>query len=127
MYSIVLSTELINKGISTVRSCTIDVSKLKAWYLECVFTSDTECEQQYVSLVLVREEEIKRTDKGLEEATKLTLQRQIDELLLKKEPLGEVSDIFHYQNKPCPHLILILGGPGEWSWYTANCFNIVEL
>lgn len=70
--------------------------------------------QQYVHLVLVKEEKVKRADKDLEETTKLTLQGQIDELLLKKEPLGELSDIFHYQNKPCPRLILILGGPGMW-------------
>ena len=62
----------------------------------------------------VREEEINRSDNDLEEATKLTLQGQIDELLLRKEPLGEIWDIFHYQNKPYPHIILILGGPGEW-------------
>ena len=91
----------------------IDVGKLKTWYLEHLCTDDTDWMQQYVHLVLVKEEEIKRADKDLEETTKLTLQGQRDELLLKKEPLGKLSDIFHYQNKPCPHLILILGGPGE--------------
>ena len=64
-------------------------------------------------MVLVKEEEINRSDNDLGEATKLTLQGQIDELLLKKEPLDELRDIFHYQNKPCPRVILILGGPGE--------------
>jgi len=37
-----------------------------------------------------------------EEITRLTLQRQVEEILLKKEQLGELRDIFHYQNKPCP-------------------------
>lgn len=98
-----------------MKSSSVDVSKLKAWYSEHLFTTtnDTDWEQHYVRLVLVKEEEINRSDNDLEEATKLTLQGQIDELLLRKEPLGEIRDIFHYQNKPCPHIILILGGPGE--------------
>ena len=55
-----------------------------------------------------------RADKNLEEITRLTLKGQVDEILLKKEQLGELRDIFHYQNKPCPRLILIMGGPGEY-------------
>ena len=103
------------KNVPSMKSSTIDVSKLKTWYLEHLSPNDDRnWEHHYVRLVLVKQEEIKRTDKNLEEATKLTLQGQIDELALKKEPLGELIDIFHYQNKPCPHLILILGGPGEW-------------
>ena len=104
MYAIVLHY----KGI---KSNPIDVSKLKAWYIDHFLTNDWE--QQYVRLVLVKEEEIKRSDEDLGEATKSTLQGQRDELLLRKEPLCELSDIFHYQNKPCPHLVLILGDPGE--------------
>jgi len=59
-------------------------------------------------------EKVTRADKNLEEITKLTLQGQVDEILSKKEQLGELRDIFHYQNKPCPRLILIMGGPGEY-------------
>ena len=43
-----------------------------------------------------------RADKNLEEITRLTLQGQVDEILSKKEQLGELRDIFHYQSKPCP-------------------------
>ena len=93
------------------KSSSVDVSKLKAWYIEHL-TSDTVWEQN-VRLVLVKEERIKRSDKNLGEATELTLQGQLDELLLRKEQLCEIKDIFHYQNKPCPHLVLIIGGPGE--------------
>jgi len=59
---------------------------------------------------------VTRTDKNLEEITRLTLQGQVDEMLLKKEQLqlNELRDIFHYQNKPTPQLILIMGGPGEY-------------
>jgi len=32
----------------------------------------------------------------LEEMTLLTLLGQVDEILLKKEPLGDLEDIFHY-------------------------------
>ena len=55
-----------------------------------------------------------RADKNLEEITRLTLQGQVDQMLLRKEPLGDLKDIFHYENKPCPRLILIMGGPGEY-------------
>ena len=55
-----------------------------------------------------------RADKNLEEITRLTLQGQVDELLLKKEPLSDLRDIFHYENKPCPRVIVIMGGPGEY-------------
>ena len=54
-----------------------------------------------------------RADKNLE-ITRLTLQGQVDEILLRKEPLGGLKDIFHYKNKPCPRLILIMGAPGEY-------------
>ena len=54
-----------------------------------------------------------RTDKNLEEITRLTLQGQVDELMLRKEPLGDLKDIFHYENKHCPRLILIMGGSGK--------------
>ena len=114
LYALGLHADFMYKEGPSVKSSASDVSKLKTWYLEHLFTKDDmNWEHQYVHLVLVKQEEIKRTDKNLEEATKLTLQGQIDELLLRKEPLGELTDIFHYQNKPCPHLILILGGPGE--------------
>ena len=49
----------------------------------------------------------------VEETRRLTIQGHIDEVLLRKEPLYDLSDIFHYQSKPCPRIILIIGGPGE--------------
>ena len=74
----------------------------------------TDWPHYYVQLALVKGEKVTRADKNLEEITRLTLQGQIDEILLKKEQLGELRDIFHYQNKPCPRLILIMGGPGKY-------------
>ena len=55
-----------------------------------------------------------RADKNLKEITRLTLHGQVDELMLRKEPLGDLKDIFHYGNKPCPRLILIMGGSGKY-------------
>ena len=92
----------------------LDVSRLKAWYIKHLSTDHTDCPQQYVRLALVKGEKVTRADKNLEEITRLTLQGQVDELLLRKEPLGDLRDIFHYENKPCPRLILIMGGPGEY-------------
>ena len=81
-------------------------------------TSDTcpmpDWPHYYVRLALVKGEKVTRADKNLEEIKRLTLQRQVDEILLNKEQLGELRDIFHYQNKPCPWLILVMGGPGEY-------------
>ena len=92
----------------------LDVSRLKARYIKHFSTDHTNWSLQYVRLALVKGEKVKRADKNLEDITRLTLQGQIDELLLRKVPLGDLRDIFHYENKPCPKLILIKGGPGEY-------------
>jgi len=73
----------------------------------------TDWPQHYVQLALVKEERRTRSDKDIEDIAKLTLQGQVDEVLLRKEPLSDLNDIFHYQNKPCPRIILIIGGPGK--------------
>ena len=100
------------------RFSVIDVSRLKARYLNHLSTDNTDWPKQYVRLALVRmNQPVTRADKDLEETTKLTLAGQIDELLFKKEPLDDLEGIFYYQNKPCPRLILIVGGPGEYCNY----------
>ena len=96
----------------TVKYSPIVVNRLKARYLRYL---STDWPHYYVRLALVKDrEKVTRADKNLKEITRLTLQGQIDEILLKKEQLGELRDIFHYENKPCPRLILIMGGPGEY-------------
>ena len=92
----------------------LDVSKLKARYIKHLSSDHTDWPQHYIRLALVKGQKVTRADKNLEEITRLTLQGQVDELLLRKEPLGDLRDIFHYENKPCPRLILIMGGPGEY-------------
>jgi len=44
-------------------------------------------------VALVKEEKISEGDTMLEEITLLTLQGQVDEILLRKEPLGDLEDI----------------------------------
>jgi len=61
----------------------------------------------------MEKEDVTLRNESLNEIIKLTLQGEVDKILKKREPLGELIDIFHYQNKPCPRLILIMGGPGE--------------
>ena len=54
-----------------------------------------------------------RDKKKLSEITRRTLHGQVDEILKIKEPLKRgLVDIFHYNDSPCPRLILILGAPG---------------
>ena len=59
-------------------------------------------------------EDVTLRDDNLNEITKLTLRGEVDKILKKKVPLGDLIDIFHYQNKPCPRLILIMGAPGKY-------------
>ena len=109
-----IHSTITGEPATTVKCSLLDVSRLKARYIKHLSTDHTDWSLQYVRLALVKGEKVTRADKNLEEITKLTLQGQVDELLLKKEPLGDLTDIFHYKNKPCPRLILIMGGPGEY-------------
>jgi len=69
---------------------------------------------EYVRLALVKKDDATLRDKNLNEVTKLTLWGDIDKILKKKEWLGDLREIFHYENKPCPWVIVIMGGPGEY-------------
>ena len=69
---------------------------------------------QYVRLALVEKEDVTIRDEKLNEITKLTLQGDVDKILKKKKPLSDLKDIFHYQNKPIPRMILLMGAPGEY-------------
>ena len=89
-----------------------DINRLKARYLNHLSTDNTDWPKWYVRLALVRKDQPVTRAEDLEQTTKLTLAGQIDELLFKKEQLDDLESIFHYQNKPCPRLILIIGGPG---------------
>ena len=62
----------------------------------------------------MEKEDVALRDDHLNEITKLTLKSEVDKILKKKQPLSDLKDIFHYENKPCPRLILIMGGPGEY-------------
>lgn len=100
------------------KSNLIDVSRLKVRYCRLLPTSKTDWPKhkvtQYIRLALVEKEDVTLRDDDLNELTKLTLQGDIDSILKKKEPLHDLKDIFFYQNKPCPRLILIMGGPGKY-------------
>ena len=101
-----------------LRSNQIDVSRLKARYLRLQPTAKTDWPKhkvtQYIKLAIVEKEDVTLKNKNLNEVTKLTLQGDVDRILKKKQPLGDLREIFHYQKKPCPRLILIIGGPGEY-------------
>ena len=69
---------------------------------------------KYIKLVLIEKEEVTLKDEHLNEITKLSLKGSIDKILKKKKLLSGLKEIFHYSNQPCPRLILIMGGPGEY-------------
>ena len=100
------------------KSSPIDVSRLKARYLRLQSTAKTDWPKhkvtQYIKLALIKKEDITLRDENLNEVTKLTLQGDVDRILKKKEPLGDLREIFYYEDKPCPRLIVIMGGPGEY-------------
>ena len=122
LYTGVLS--IINEStskpaIKSMRSSSaIDVSRLKSRYLRQLPTAKTSWPHHevigYVRLALVKMEDVPLTDENLNEVTKLTLQGDVDRILKYKETLKDLRDIFYYENKPCPRLIVIMGGPGEY-------------
>ena len=89
-----------------MRSSPIDVSKLKTRYLRLQSTAKTDWPKhtvtQYIRLAIVEKEDVTLRDDNLNEVTKLTLQGDVDRILKKKQPLGDLREIFHYENKPCP-------------------------
>ena len=119
----ILSTGLYSTTTECVgepapKNSPIDVSRLKARYLRLQPTAQTDRPKhnvtQYIRLAIVKKEDVTLRDGNLNEVTKLTLQGDVDRILKKKEPLGDLREIFHYQNKACPRLIVIMGGPGEY-------------
>ena len=109
------ATTQCTSGLPTVKSSPIDVKRLQARYIKQPPTSKTDWPihhvTQYVRLALVEKEDVTVGDENLNEITKLTLKGDVDKILKKKVPLGDLKDIF---NKPCPRLILIMGAPGEY-------------
>ena len=69
---------------------------------------------KYIKLALIEKEEVTLKDEHLNEITKFSLKGSTDKILKKKKPLGGLKEIFHYGNQPCPRLILVMGGPGEY-------------
>ena len=110
------TSEPATKKIKT--SSPLDVSRLKARYSKLLPTGKTDWPKhkatRYVRLAMVEKEDVTINDKSLNEFTRLTLQGDVDKILKKKKPLSDLREIFHYENEPCPRLILIMGGPGEY-------------
>ena len=106
------------QSVPTVKQCPIDVSRLKIRYLNQLPTCKTDWPKHnvfhYVRLAIVEKEDVTLRDEHLNEITKLTLKGEVDKILKKKTQLGDLKEIFHYDKQPCPRLILIMGGPGEY-------------
>ena len=105
--------KIIEPTSENIRSSAIDVSRLKSRYLRLLPRAKN-IMMEYVRLAIVEKENVTLRDENLNEVTKLTLQGDVDKILKKKQPLGDLMEIFHYQDKPCPRLIMIMGGPGEY-------------
>jgi len=101
-----------------VSALDVSISRIQARYLNQLHTGKIDWPKhhvsQYVRLALVDKEDIIIRDKTLNEITRLTLQGEIDKILKRKRPIGGLEDIFHFQSQPCPRVILVVGGPGEY-------------
>ena len=97
-----------------MRSSPIDVSRLKSRYLRQLPTAKTDWPKhkvtKYVRLAIVEKDGVTLKE-DLNDITKLTSQGDINRILKKKQAFGDLREIFHYQEKPCPRLIVIMGGP----------------
>ena len=93
------------------------IKRLQTKYLRQLPTSKTSWPKhhvsQYVQLALVEKEDVTLKDENLNRITKLTLQGEVDMILKMKNPLSDLREIFHYQDQPCPRLIVVMGGPGK--------------
>ena len=102
------------------------ISRLQARYLRGLPIAKTGWPKhhviQYVRLALVEKEDVTLRDESLNEITKMTLQGEVDKILKRKEQLIELRSIFHYDNKPCPRLIVIMGAPGKYEIYIIIVF-----
>ena len=112
------ATKSNSEPAATVKISIADIERLKTRYLRLLPTAKfcwpKHMVTSYIRLAIIEKEDITLRDKNLNEVTKLTLQGDVDRILKKKKPLGDVREIFHYENKPCPRLIVIMGGPGEY-------------
>ena len=112
------TTKSNSEPATTVKISLADIERLKARYLRLLSTAKTDWPKHkvthYIRLAIVEKEDVTLRDDDLNEVTKLTLQGDVDRILKKKQPLGDLREIFHYGNKPCPRLIVIMGGPGEY-------------
>ena len=92
----------------------MDTARLKIRYLNSPPAARTGWPKHvvtcYVELAIIKKE-IGAQSKNI---IKHTVNGDIDRILKIKEPLADLRDIFHDQNKPCPRLIVITGGPGEY-------------
>ena len=108
---------------SSTGTTPVYIRRLKSRYLRQLPTAKTDWPKhevtEYIRLALIEKEDITLKDKNLNEITKLTLQGDIDRILKKKQPLGDLKNIFHYENKPCPRLIVIMGGPGSYMYVSS--------
>ena len=113
-----ITTKTNSEPATTVKISLADIERLKTRYLRKQPTSKTDWPKhkvtQYIRLAIVEKEDITLRDENLNEVTKLTLQGDVDRILKKKQPLSDLREIFHYKDKPCPRLIVIMGGPGEY-------------
>ena len=115
------ATKSNSEPATTVKISIADIERLKTRYLRLQLqpTAKADCwpkhsVTQYIRLAIIEKEDVTLRDDNLNEVTKLTLQGDVDRILKKKQPLGDLREIFHYENKPCPRLIVIMGGPGEY-------------
>ena len=63
---------------------------------------------EYVNLTFAVREDTTLSDFSINKSTKQLMQNEMID-----GPFSDLKNIFHYQDLPCPRVILLVGGPGE--------------
>ena len=93
-------TTISEPATKNVKSSPLDVSRLKAQYIDLLPTGKTDWPKhkltRYVRLAIVEKEDVTLRDKNFDELTRLTLQGDVDKILKKKKPLSDLRDIISF-------------------------------
>ena len=101
--------------VSTVLDIAADA--LRTRYLRQLPTAEVDWPKHlvtsYMQLTLVDKQSFTDSTDRVNYIKTLTRKGGVDRIVQKKQPIYDLREIFHYNSKPIPRLILIMGAPGK--------------